>query len=251
MHRAHDYRHLIARWRAVCRAAGVRLRRFAEAGKYGVYYLETRAPGPAVYLSAGIHGDEPAGPEALVSWAEADPERLRRHALVIFPCLNPWGLVNNARLDADGRDLNRSFHVMEHPLIAGWHKVMEGRAFEAAVMLHEDYDGEGFYLYEVQRQQPSWGTALLQAAGGVIPVEPRARVDRYTARAGIIRRRLGNIDFASFGYPEAVWLHLHHSERTFTVESPSEFAFAQRAAAHRAVIEATLALVEDLTAPSS
>jgi hypothetical protein len=32
MHRAHHYRHLIARWQAVCRAAGVRLRRFAEAG---------------------------------------------------------------------------------------------------------------------------------------------------------------------------------------------------------------------------
>jgi protein MpaA len=246
MHRAHNYRHLIARWQAVCRAAGVRLRRFAEAGKYGVYYLQTRGSGPAVYVSAGIHGDEPAGPEGLVSWAEENPGRLRAHALLIFPCLNPWGLVNNIRVDADGRDLNRSFHVMEHPLIAGWHKVMEGRAFEAAVMLHEDYDGEGFYLYEIQRQQPSWGAALLHAASGIIPVEPRARVDRYTARAGIIRRKIGTVDFASFGYPEAVWLHLHHSERTFTIESPSEFALAQRAAAHRAAIEATLAAVSGL-----
>lgn len=246
MHRAHDYRHLIARWKAVCRAAGVRLRRFAEAGKYGVYYVETRAPGPAVYLSAGIHGDEPAGPEALVSWAEEDPGRLRRHALLIFPCLNPWGIVNNIRLDAEGHDLNRSFHVHELPVIAGWHTVLKGRAFEAAVMLHEDFDGEGFYLYEIQRRQPSWGTALLHAAGSVIPIEPRARVDRYTARAGIIRRRLGSIDFASFGYPEAIWLHLHHAERTFTVESPSEFALAQRVAAHRAVIEATLAAVGEL-----
>lgn len=246
MHRTHDYKHLIARWRVVCRAAGLRLRRFAEAGKYGVFYLETRVSGPAVYLSAGIHGDEPAGPEALISWAETDPERLRQHALVIFPCLNPWGLVNNIRLDSDGRDLNRSFHVMEHPLIAGWHRVMKDRMFEAAVMLHEDFDGEGFYLYEIQRKQPSWGTALLQAAAGVIPIEPRPRVDSYAARAGIIRRRLSSIDFASFGYPEAIWLHLHHALRTFTVESPSEFALEQRAAAHRAVIDATLAEVAEL-----
>src|SRR4051794_38967153 len=102
MHRAHDYRHLIARWQAVCRVAGVRLRRFAEAGKYGVYYVETRGLGPAAYFSAGIHGDEPAGPEGLVSWAEQNPDRLRERALLIFPCLNPWGLVNNIRLDEDG-----------------------------------------------------------------------------------------------------------------------------------------------------
>src|SRR3954469_6979608 len=129
MHRAHHYPHLIARWRAVCRAAGLRLRCFAEAGKYGIYYLETRAPGPAVYLSAGIHGDEPAGPEALITWAEADLARLRRHALVIFPCLNPWGLVNNIRLGEDGLDWNRSFHREDHPLIAGWRRVMSNRPF--------------------------------------------------------------------------------------------------------------------------
>src|SRR4051812_11923904 len=110
MHRAHDYPHLVARWRAVCRAAGMRWRTFARAGKYALHYVETPAPGPAVYVSAGIHGDEPAGPEALITWAEADPARLRRHALLIFPCLNPWGLVNNIRRDEDGLDLNRCFH---------------------------------------------------------------------------------------------------------------------------------------------
>src|SRR5438128_2164157 len=120
MHRAHDYKHLIARWRAVCDDAGVRLKRFANRGKYGLHYIDTEAQGPAVYLSAGIHGDEPAGPEALISWAEADPERLRKHALLIFPCLNPWGLVNNIRLDADGRDLNRSFQLAGHPFVIGW-----------------------------------------------------------------------------------------------------------------------------------
>jgi hypothetical protein len=150
------------------------------------------------------------------------------------------------RFDATGNDLNRSFHRADLPQIAGLKALLADHRFDAAVMLHEDYDGEGFYLYEIQRRPPSWGPALLQAVAGVMPVEPRARVDRYTARGGIIRRKMGDIDYASFGYPEAVWLHLHHSERTFTVESPSEFALTQRAAAHRAAIEATLAAVGGL-----
>ena len=243
MHRAHDYKYLIARWRAVCKEAGVRLRRFAKAGKYDLYYIETAAPGPAVYISAGIHGDEPAGPEALISWIEADPARLRKHALLLFPCLNPWGLVNNIRLDAEGLDLNRSFHLSKHPFVSGWRKVISGHQFEAALALHEDFDGEGLYLYEVQRCEPHWGERLLKAAHGTVPVESRARVDTFAAEAGIIRRRLDMSRFKKIGYPEAIWLHLHHSQRTFTIESPSEFHIEQRAAAHRAVIEATVAAV--------
>ena len=39
------------------------------------------------------------------------------------------------------------------------------------------------------------------------------------------------------GLPEAVYLHLHHSERTFTIETPSEFSLNQRVRAHVAIIE--------------
>jgi hypothetical protein len=49
--------------------------------------------------------------------------------------------------------------------------------------------------------------------------------------------------------PTAILLGAH-SERTFTLESPSEFALPERAAAHRAVIEATLAAVRALGMPS-
>ena len=54
---------------------------------------------------------------------------------------------------------------------------------------------------------------------------------------GIHRRRLDKKRFARIGFPEAIWLHLEHSERTFTVETPSEFALERRVAAHIAVIE--------------
>jgi len=40
--RAHNYHHLIARWRRVARAARVPLRPLAKAGTYTVYFLDYR-----------------------------------------------------------------------------------------------------------------------------------------------------------------------------------------------------------------
>ena len=39
------------------------------------------------------------------------------------------------------------------------------------------------------------------------------------------------------GYPEAIWLHLFHSQNTFTFETPSEAALELRVRAHMAVLD--------------
>jgi protein MpaA len=100
-HRAHDYRFLIRRWRAVARKAGLSLRPLAQAGDYPLYFLRSKAlqTSGGLYISAGIHGDEPAGTEALISWAEENAGRLNTLPLLLLPCLNPWGLINNRRHD--------------------------------------------------------------------------------------------------------------------------------------------------------
>jgi len=157
--------------------------------------------------------------------------------LFLFPCLNPWGLVNNSRFDAQGLDLNRSFHRDDVPELVALKALVTPYRFEMAMMLHEDFDGQGLYLYEVQRKLPYWGEALIEAARPVIPIEGRALVDGFTHKSGVIRRRLQMKRFDAIGFPEAIWFHLGRSERTFTVEAPSEFALPQRAAGLAAVVE--------------
>ena len=68
----HDYRNLIARWRNVARESGVPLRRLARAGEHGLFYFQSPAlrETGGIYISAAIHGDEPASSEALIVWAE-------------------------------------------------------------------------------------------------------------------------------------------------------------------------------------
>ncbi len=238
-HRAHDYRFLIQRWRALARKGGLIMRRFAEVGGYPVYFLKTkRLPKTgAIYISTGIHGDEPAGPEACLAWAEKNVRLFAQHPFIIFPCLNPWGLVNNSRNDDLRRDLNRLFQDDKIAALRALKELIKPMHFPLALMLHEDFDGQGLYLYEVQKLKPHWGEGLLKAARKIIPIDPRPRVDGRPFRNGVFRRKITLRVFKKMGLPEAPYLHLHHADRTFTIETPSEFALDRRVRAQVAIIE--------------
>src|SRR5262249_24471650 len=67
-----------------------------------------RSPGSRIYISAGIHGDEPAGPLAarqLLEENEWPPDA----SLWLLPCLNPTGFQLHRRENAEGIDLNRQY----------------------------------------------------------------------------------------------------------------------------------------------
>ena len=237
--RPHHYGALIQRWRAVARTANLRLQRFAQAGADPLFFFKTPAltATGGIYISAAIHGDEAASSEALIVWAEKHAHRLARWPLFLFPCLNPWGLRHNIRLDAEGTDLNRIFHHDEHPVIGAMKRVVAPYQFELAVMVHEDYDGQGFYLYEIKRHLPFWGEDLLAIAGRHIVIDPRKKIDGRNAANGLIRRRFDRALFERIGFPEAIWLHEYHSRRALTIETPSEYALEKRVRAHVAVLE--------------
>lgn len=75
--------------------------------------METRSgcPGPTVWLTAGIHGDEVGG----IVVVQEIFARLRKHPLISgqiagFPLLNPFGFETaNRRIPSTQEDLNRAF----------------------------------------------------------------------------------------------------------------------------------------------
>lgn len=239
----HDYRRLAARWRAVARAAGIRLQTIAVQEHFPIFCLKSPALSPTggIYLSAGIHGDEAGATEGLIAWAEERQSDLAELPVVIFPCLNPWGLTGNQRLDSEGHDLNRLFHQTLHPIISAVRKAVQSHHFFAALMLHEDYDAEGVYLYEHHTAEPA-GPQLLAAAEKIIPRDPRTRIDGHRAKNGQMNPRISPELFEKIGHPEAIWLHHRGSARSITFETPSEFALEQRVAAHVAVINRLVGL---------
>ena len=246
MQRSHDYKLLVRGWRAVARSAGARLQLLATAGTLPVYFLRTAVENDprAIYLSAGIHGDESAGPAALLAWAEQNSEKLRAYPFLIFPCLNPWGLLNNSRYDAQGVDLNRTFSDKHPPTpVRELLRLIDGQRFALSLTLHEDYDATGFYVYEVMRRAPFWGEQILRKARPLIAIDSRANIDRRRARRGLVRRQFKPQRFPEM--PESIYLHRRHSYRTFTTETPSEFALETRIAAHVATIEEFVRLAKN------
>jgi hypothetical protein len=244
-HRSHDYVGLIRRWRKCARSAGLTVREYFAEDGIPYYLLESRRARvirPRVYLSAGIHGDEAAATEALIAWVTKHGAELRRLDLLIFPCLNPWGLINNARFDSRGVDRNRSYHHDLIPATAAHLRELGTRQFDLALTLHEDYDALGVYLYEIQHKRPYWGDALLQAASRVMKIDDRRRIETSRPRNGVIRRRITPALLEH--HPEAFTLHFHHSLRTLTIETPSEHLLSARVDAQIAMIECAIDLLE-------
>jgi hypothetical protein len=243
---SHDYSRLLKRWRAAAPKAGLAVEVFAKADGYPLLHLHSKKSlpnAPSVYFSAGIHGDEPASTEALLTWVERNAEIAGRLKLRIFPCLNPWGLIHNKRSNADGLDLNRCYHDRSTPIVAKHRRLVLQSCYDLALILHEDYDALGAYLYETSPAKPHWGERIIAAMSPHLPPDSRRRIDTSRAKDGIIRRKITSDTMPE--WPEAFLLHFHGATRVFTIETASEFHINSRVEAHVAAIDAAIALLID------
>jgi hypothetical protein len=234
---AHDYGRLVSLWKRLSCRAGFRMLRIARACGYPVYGVTTAPAGapPGGYISAGIHGDEPAGAWGLLEWAGRRAGLLKRREWLLLPCLNPWGLVANSRTDSKGRDLNRCFHLPGIPLVRGWRKFIGVRRFPGPAMaLHEDYDGDGIYAYYVG-PNPSVAKKGIASAGRIIRPSLNPRVDRkWRQEGGIVNlpadRRVPR-------GVEGACLLRSHTDSVTTIETPSEAAIELRIRAQVAYLD--------------
>jgi hypothetical protein len=237
----HDPTWVVHRSRELAGVLGLSCRVWLKEKDLRYIVLTTRSrPKPGqkkVYLSAGIHGDEAGSVLGLLTWLEQSARWLKKFHFTIFPCLNPWGLRNNSRLDAGHNDLNRCYARDEVASVWSHRQILQKLGpFDLALMLHEDYDAQGVYVYEVSADSAHWGHDLLRAAARAIPPDPRPKIEGRAADRGVIRRNLDSPSwrkrFQTWGYPEAVYMYLNHCPRGYTLETPSEFDLPRRARAH-------------------
>lgn len=74
-----------------------------------VVVINGKHPGPTVWLSGAIHGDELNGVEVVRRVLPHIDQRTLRGAIIAVPVVNVFGFVEQSRYLPDGRDLNRSF----------------------------------------------------------------------------------------------------------------------------------------------
>jgi protein MpaA len=233
------------RLEASARAQGFRAECYGEISRYPLVAVtkRTRGPRPRVYLSAGIHGDEPAPPLALLELIERGTFD-GRAVWFLCPLLNPVGFARRTRENADGLDLNRDYKTLRSLEIqahARWLRAQPN--FDLAVCVHEDWEAHGYYLYELNPvARPSLARTMLNAAARFCPLETATTIDGRCVDEPCIIRPVTD-PLIREPWPESIYLRAHHTQLGYTIETPSTLPLARRVAAHCAAIEAALARV--------
>lgn len=184
------------------------------------------------YFSSGIHGDEPAGPIALreLFARNAWPRDLN---LWVCPCLNPAGFHLNTRENEHGVDLNRDYRHLKTAEVRSHVKWLERQPFfDVTVLLHEDWEANGFYVYELNPfRGRSFARVIVEAVSGICPIEHSSLIDNlWKCENGIINPHIPPEDRPQWA--EALWLIKNKSPQSYTLETPSDFPLELRVRAH-------------------
>jgi hypothetical protein len=183
-----------------------------------------------IYISTGIHGDEPAGPLAArrLLQENAWPPGLE---IRLCPCLNPTGFVLNRRENRDGHDLNRQYLTPQaEETLAHIAWLQRQPPFDLCLCLHEDWEAHGFYLYELNPDRlPSLAEAMVARVATVCPIDRSEIIEGRPAQGGTIRPDLDPRTRPQ--WPEAFFLITHKTRLSYTLEAPSDFPLAARVAA--------------------
>jgi hypothetical protein len=192
-----------------------------------------------VYISAGIHGDEPASPLAALELLRENqwPEKIE---IFLLPCLNPIGYTVNRRENIDGIDLNRDYRQSKSAEIRAHITWLEKQpSFDLYLCLHEDWESHGFYLYEQNPDaRQSYAKKIIAAVRDVCPIDMSAEIEGRPAEQGIIRPIL--LPQQRPDWPEALYLISHKSRQGYTLEAPSDFELSIRVQALKTAVTTVL-----------
>jgi len=237
----------VARLEEVAKTNGWTIKYLSKCGDVTRPWLQRTAllgpVAPSLYLSAGIHGDEISGPMAILKVLR-DRNFFADFNVTIFPILNPDGLAQNLRGNAAGIDLNRDYRNSKSQEIASHIEALKTLGqFDAAMMLHEDFEGIGAYLYELN-EDTSLGQKIIGAMGQHVPIDLRPVIEEVPAKGGVISRKdllaiHGKIEDRP-DWPEAIYLSLNHTKISYTTETPKPFPLEHRIEAQIAAVKTVM-----------
>ena len=202
---------------------------------------------PAVLISAGIHGDEPAPVIALFNLLNDGFFSSENFDWQIYPILNPTGLRKGTRENAEGIDLNLDFLDTQSPEILAYKTSLEAvkDSIVMSLNLHEEWEAKGFYLYALSPDDArEYGEAILNSIGAIGPIENSENVDGHPSSNGLILPlEFVNDDSLSDGWPEAIHLYRTSPHIHFTMESPSCLPTDTRADLHIQAVKTAINLI--------
>ena len=231
-----SYRQVVRRVEALA-SQGRTVETIGTVEGHPVHRIRAGSPqGSRLLLTGGVHGDEPAGVEAVLRFVEEDMDPwLGQVAFTAIPCVNPVGYVCGTRENGAGADVNRSFESDDVPEVRLLKEALEGCRADAFVDCHEDWEADGFYMYEGPRQGRAVGPAVIAA------VEERASNDPDSGEESEPMTRGVYEISPSWGRQGLAPYVLHgHAARACIFETPTKWPLEERAAVHRVALDAAL-----------
>lgn len=142
----------------------------------------------AVVFSAGIHGDEVAGPWAILDFLKRS--NFKKHPgvkVIIFPVANPTAFDKKKRLNHLDKDINNLFRkkslTNENKILIQQLKKEKVFFFHA---LHEDLDASSFYLYCFEDKKEKIYREFIKLAKAHFPINNSAKIYNRPATKGLI-----------------------------------------------------------------
>jgi protein MpaA len=137
-------------------------------------------------ITAGIHGNEKAGPLALSTFLKKHDD-YGNHSIYIVPLLNPDGFEHNRRENEQGRDLNRAFNKnLKNDNTDFLEDLIFSISPDLVVNLHEDGVHDGFYLYIPLEEMLDIAEQVLNKVKKVMPANKNKSIFGTKAEGGII-----------------------------------------------------------------
>lgn len=199
------------------------------------------ASAPTVCLMAGVHGNEPAGTEALLKLAEqlaAHREDFPDFHYVLVPLVNPWGWEHDLRHNGANQDIARQFvdgdSQESRAVKAQWHAAH----CDLLVDLHEDRFHAGFYMLAYAESNLPQVLRTLQS------------MEEHTGVARGLNAPQGVHAIAAEDMPDirlttaSLWARLQGVRHALIVETSDTLPLAQRVQLHLLAVKNLLHLLE-------
>lgn len=207
---------------------------------YPIYFynIASQKPNPKhILITGGVHGDEPAGIEAVLEFLARDnTDLLKQFSFNIIPCINPYGYIHDKRENRDNTDINRSFEkedVLEAVIVK---EAMQDKQYTLTIDFHEDYEANGFYLYEGIRDGEYIGPEITKVVKTIGPIDTDdSGEDTEAITQGVYKV---NSKWGMQGL--APYLLHKHSKHVIITETPTEWKLEQRIAVHLGVLDTAL-----------
>jgi len=230
---------------------------------YCLRYTAQQKSSSLIYVSAGIHGDEPAGVECALRLVELftdegqhnlSPFPLNKYNWLISPCDNPYGYERDIRENAAGLDLNRMFETPTqctetafiaeslqrkqcmHPQNTRSNNTIRKKGkIELALDLHEDSDSNGFYLWERRTSQClPIGNMIVKNVEALCTINREPLIENHHNENGVVTL-LDQV--TTKGWTRGRYLAEHVNTRCLILETPTHLDWETRIAAHLMAIQ--------------